>query len=617
MPDYMSPPSTLPPGSTVWVYLRDSGGTAQELSVQQQRDEAEHFADRHRLIIRHFFADVARTGTTTVGREAFSNMLDKFSNPEIRPAGLLLWNFARFARELDDASYYKSLIRKNGTIIHSLTDPVPDGEYGRVIELIIDITNAEKSRQTGRDVKRSLESLTEQGFSPGGTPPRCYIAEKVQIGSKRDGAPRIVPRWIPDPRLWKLGKLAWKLRAEGKSYGEIQDATDGRIYRSKSSWNSFFSNESYLGIGKCGNKTFPNHHPALIDKETWDAVQRQRSKHIKHQTSDSSKHPRSIASPFLLSGLIHCSHCGSAMSHRTLKANWRCYICGKKTRQGTSSCPSRQVNARNVEIVVLHTVLTQILTPKYFNVLLKETQERFSDNEKTAAQIAEIQNDLAKAERAIGNLLDALELQGIASAGDRLKEREAERAMLLTKLDTLNKEQASSTLQISPEALKAVLDKWQSQIIEGLKTQDILALRDILRNFISRVDADYDLFRIHYRYPIIDTTPRSSISPIDGAFVEVTLSEISDERIHSIVEIAPHLSLRPRKEKREDIIKPRDQEIYRLHVEEKRTVLSLSQEYGLSKMSIWGICTRVRKYCEAHRAEIMELPGGGGINHQI
>ena len=180
--------------------------------------------------------------------------------------------------------------------------------------------------------------------------------------------------------------------------------------------------------------------------------------------------------------------------------------------------------------------------------------------------------------------------------------------MLLTKLDTLNKGQASSTLQISPEALKAVLDKWQSQITEGLKTQDILALRDILRNFISRIDADYDLFRIHYRYPIFDAKPRSSVSLIEGTFVEVTLSEISDERIHSIVEIAPHLSHRPRKVKQENIIKPRDQEIYRLHVEEKRTVLSLSQEFGLSEKSIWGICTRVRKYCETNRVEIMESP---------
>jgi len=59
-------------GSTVWVYLRDSGGLAQELSVKQEQDEVERFSARYGLIIRHIFADVARTGTTTVGRDAFN-----------------------------------------------------------------------------------------------------------------------------------------------------------------------------------------------------------------------------------------------------------------------------------------------------------------------------------------------------------------------------------------------------------------------------------------------------------------------------------------------------------------------------------------------------------------
>ena len=35
MPDYIAPPTTLPPGSVVWGYLRDSGGDAQEQSVPQ------------------------------------------------------------------------------------------------------------------------------------------------------------------------------------------------------------------------------------------------------------------------------------------------------------------------------------------------------------------------------------------------------------------------------------------------------------------------------------------------------------------------------------------------------------------------------------------------------
>ncbi len=42
-------------------------------------------------------------------------------------------------------------------------------------------------------------------------------------------------------------------------------------------------------------------------------------------------------------------------------------------------------------------------------------------------------------------------------------------------------------------------------------------------------------------------------------------------------------------------ISPRDAEIYRLHTEEKQTIPSLAEEFGLKEKSVWGICTQVRK----------------------
>ena len=136
----------------VWAYLRDSGGDGQEQSVPQQKAEIEAYCRRHNLVLVHIFADVAKSGGSIVGRDAFNDLIDMVKDPDMRPRGLLLWNFARFARDLDDSSFYKALIRKQGVVIHSLTDPIPEGEWGRVVEALIDITNQEKRRQTSRDV---------------------------------------------------------------------------------------------------------------------------------------------------------------------------------------------------------------------------------------------------------------------------------------------------------------------------------------------------------------------------------------------------------------------------------------------------------------------------------
>src|SRR5262245_34837243 len=96
--DYIAVPKELPRGSIVWAYLRDSGGDGQEQSVPQQRMELELFCQFWGLVLAMVFADEAKSGGSVVGRDQFTDMLDLSADPDMRPAGLLLWNFARFAR---------------------------------------------------------------------------------------------------------------------------------------------------------------------------------------------------------------------------------------------------------------------------------------------------------------------------------------------------------------------------------------------------------------------------------------------------------------------------------------------------------------------------------------
>ena len=57
MPNYISPPQELKPGSTVWAYLRDSGGDGQEQSIPQQKAEIQEYCQEHGLLLIHVFAD--------------------------------------------------------------------------------------------------------------------------------------------------------------------------------------------------------------------------------------------------------------------------------------------------------------------------------------------------------------------------------------------------------------------------------------------------------------------------------------------------------------------------------------------------------------------------------
>src|SRR5690242_14757976 len=138
---YIAPPSNLPPGSIVDSYTRDSGGARQDRSVPQQHGEIDAYCAKWGLTLRHRFSDVAESGGSTVGRDDFNYMVDFYETKSNRPTGLLLWNYARFARDIDDSQLNKIVIRRWGVVIHSLNDQVPEGRPGRIMEFLIDVGN--------------------------------------------------------------------------------------------------------------------------------------------------------------------------------------------------------------------------------------------------------------------------------------------------------------------------------------------------------------------------------------------------------------------------------------------------------------------------------------------
>lgn len=491
---YVPPPKDLKPGAIVWAYIRDSGGEAQEQSVKQQEAEIRAYCQQHGLILSRVFVDEARSGGSVAGREAFQEMMALSEDPTLCPQGILVWNFARFAREVRASWYYKAKLRWKGIVVHSLTDPIPPGHYGHLVEAVIDISNEEKRLQTSRDVKRALHALVREGYSCGGRPPRGYKAEKVVIGQKRNGQPRIVSRWVPDPNLWDLVKLAWKLRAEGKSYAEITKATKGRLYRSSASWASFFRNKTYLGIGKCGNEEIPDHHPAAVDLATWEKVQQI------NQNSRSWQNPRRHRSPSLLSGIAECAHCGAKMSYEGGK--WPFYICGTKTRQGYKACPSRRINARKADQAILKQVLDYILTPKVLQQVLEAAYARLANPAQIEAQKQQIKRALAQVNRAIGNLLDLAEQFGAQSAAERLKAREIERARLLAELQRIEAQEQALQAPLPPEIAQTALTRWRESLLSATEGQDVLQARRLLQQFVTRIELDYGKARIWYTYPV-------------------------------------------------------------------------------------------------------------------
>ena len=511
--NHIPPPDKLSTGRRVWAYLRDSGGESQEQSTSQQRREIETYCQQHGLILIRVFEDVARSGGSLNGRVEFLEMVDQSYQPN-HPDGLLVWNFARFARDMDDSAFYRALLRKNGLVVHSLTDPIPPGEFSRVIESLIDYANEEKRRQNSRDVRRALVERVKAGYSSGGFPPRGYLNKREEVGTKRNGELRFGTRWVIDPELAPLVKLAFKLRSEGKSLTEIAKATHNQLYKSKNCWSTFFNNRSYLGIGKCGNLEVPDHHPALVDMTTFKAVQ-EINQRAKRNTPGNLSRPLRLTSSSLLSGVGVCIHCGAALvKDRAGRNKWHHYICGKKRRQRYNSCQGRQINAAKADQAILEAILTQVLTPKFAAALFEEVKAQFTSVAELDQKEQDARLALSNVEISINKLLDTIEETNSSSAKERLQDRENEKARILYHINEIQAQRETTKLDIPPEVLTLALKFWRGKIEAAQEIQDFRALQDLLRHFVSKIEVGYDVARIWYTYPIpalLNTENNSSL----------------------------------------------------------------------------------------------------------
>ncbi len=137
---------------------------------------------------------------------------------------------------------------------------------------------------------------------------------------------------------------------------------------------------------------------------------------------------------------------------------------------------------------------------------------------------------------------------------------------------------------------------WREQVADTLGRQDIQAARIMIERFIIKIELGYDEVRIWYRYPLGAGLGRGNEKEmLEAEPIERSLHDMDRESIQSIYELAPHLAEKPLPPRPPKPVNPRDLEIYRMHTEEKKTIRQIAEQYQLSEIRVWNICTAIRK----------------------
>jgi len=423
-------PCPFAPDSSVAAYLRDSGGDAQDLSTAQQEKQIRTWCKENNLVLSRIFRDEAAPGSSTVGRNGFLAMMDHFRHkaPE---AGIIIWSLSRFAREIDDAQFYKADLRRRGYLVHSLNENIPAGLDGRFFEAAVDWMNAKFLEGLSDDVKRGQShNITVYG-AIGGTPPRGMRRIPVEIGTRRDGKPHVVHRWDPDPELVPLVQRAFAMRAMGLPLSQIQN--EAPLYNVKWSWVTFFRNPIYKGELKYGKHRIPNYCEAIVDAETWRSVQTTGKNHKVKKDDNPAKHPRAIASDYILTGLLKCELCGSWMHGHTVKfsrATRKYYACSMQKKSFGEDCAARMIPKDEVEQAILQDLMQVILNTQ--NVIDLQRMRRDGSAEEIAdlkAKLKLLKRHNTKLTGQINRLSDAIANYGHSQAVmESLRKKETELA---------------------------------------------------------------------------------------------------------------------------------------------------------------------------------------------
>ncbi|MBA2681177.1 MAG: recombinase family protein [Ktedonobacteraceae bacterium] len=417
----------LPPGSHVWLYLRHSPGDNQ--TIYSQVSEMHKWCLSNEWIIDREFIDEAQEGSKEE-RQLFQEMIALSRQQPRLTDGIVIWSFSRFARDQLDAQFYKADLRKRGFVVLSKVDDIPNNDVAPIIEAVVDWKNQRFLEDLSVDVKRGHTFLVEQGFWPVAKPPIGYTLEKVEIGMRPNGTIRYGNRLIKDETVADRVALAWKMKMEqNASYLDIYHAT--HLYSVPTHYDCLFKNMLYIGVFVFRGKRYPENWEdgghfvePYITLQDFELVQENRRKRSITEVA-----PRTLASRYLLSGLLQCGICAQNGKHVSLVGGsgglrapeYFYYRCGTKIRERGSACNLARKPCWRIDEAVIRIVKQTVLTPEYVQAELERASQILNHSQSDMQnQYDELFLKVERQRKEVEHLIGLITKKGMTATLERL-----------------------------------------------------------------------------------------------------------------------------------------------------------------------------------------------------
>lgn len=310
---------------TAAIYVRVSTDMQTEMSPDSQRKLALEYCKKNDLEVYGIYSDEGISGRKAEKRPEFQRMISDAK------AGafdyVVVWKFSRFARNMEESLVYKNALKRHGVEVASISEPIPEGPIGALIERIFEWMDEYYSINLSGEVRRGLRERAARGYTVGATP----------FGYRREGEELVI-----DPENAEIVREIFRRAANGSSmYAIAEWLNDRGISSARGAWNEntirgLLKNERYIGKRRPGKdgEYYQAVLPPILTPAEFEAVASvrdgARERYFRNLRPDIERS--------WVQGVVVCADCGHALGQKNQ------YYTGKVKRRlacVNKHCPRR------------------------------------------------------------------------------------------------------------------------------------------------------------------------------------------------------------------------------------------------------------------------------------
>ena len=320
---------------TAVAYIRVSTDSQDEYSPDAQKRLIKEYAQNNDMLLTDVFEDIGISGMKASKRPQFQEMIALSKQKDCPFDTILVWKFSRFARNQEESIVYKSMLKKNGIDVVSVSEPMPNDVYGGLIERIIEWMDEYYSIRLSEEVKRGMTQKAMLGQRNGGYILGYNIIDgKLVINEEESKIIKYIfnAYGVEKTSILEIAKNVNQMGYRTQRGNLFENRTIKYIlqnvtYAGHTRWSKDKRKNYRIRIDdKDENVIFvKNTHEPIIDQELFDIVQQ------RLQANHRKAYNHSTPTINWTNGIIKCSNCGSSLTRAGRKNSLQCHKYSKGT----------------------------------------------------------------------------------------------------------------------------------------------------------------------------------------------------------------------------------------------------------------------------------------------